>query len=150
MRYSAVVFAVLAFAGTLHPAYVFVIGTLSGLIRPSDQGLRNALVAATMPRDTLMATMGVSRTTSDSARIVGALSGAGLFAAFGLGPVYLAIAGLYLTGFLLTLGRVERPAAVATRRAPGPSLWRDLREGLAYVWDTPARWRRCGWRFWST
>jgi Major Facilitator Superfamily len=128
---------ILAFAGALHPAIVFVIGTLSGLIRPSDQGLRNALVAATMPRDTLMATMGVSRTTSDSARIFGALSGAGLFAAFGLGPVYLAIAGSYLTGFLLTLGVASGRPMPRPPGAEPPSLWRDLREGLAYCWDTP-------------
>ncbi|MGE0260664.1 MAG: MFS transporter, partial [Alphaproteobacteria bacterium] len=128
---------VLAFAGALHPAFVFVIGTLSGLIRPSDQGLRNALVAATMPRDTLMATMGVSRTTSDSARIFGALSGAGLFAAFGLGPVYLAIAGSYLTGFLLTLGVASGRPVARPEGAEPPSLWRDLKEGLAYCWDTP-------------
>jgi MFS family permease len=129
---------VLAFAGALRPAYVFVIAALSGLIRPSDMGMRNALVAATMPTDRLMATMGVSRTTSDSARIVGSLSGAGLFAAFGLGPVYLAIAGFYALGFLLTLGvSAGRPLAVlaATARL---SLWRDLREGLAFVWDTPS------------
>jgi MFS family permease len=130
--------AALAFAGALHPVYVFVIGTLSGLVRPSDQGLRNALLAATMPRGTLMATMGVSRTSSDSARIFGALSGAGMFAAFGLGPVYLAIAGAYLTGFLLTLGVSSgRPLPPPRGDAP-PSLWRDLREGLAYVWDTPS------------
>jgi MFS family permease len=128
---------VLAFAGVLRPIHVFVIAALSGVIRPSDQGMRNALVAATMPADRLMATMGVSRTTSDSARIAGALSGAGLFAIFGLGPVYLAIAGFYLLGFLLTLGvsrqRVREVAAGETRTSP----WRDLREGLAYVWDTP-------------
>src|SRR3954467_3695046 len=133
-----IVVATLAFAGALRPAYVFIIGTLSGLIRPSDQGLRNALVAATMPRDTLMATMGVSRTTSDSARIFGALSGAGLFAAFGLGPVYLAIAGSYLTGFLLTLGVSSGRPLSRPEGAEAQSLWRDLREGLAYVWDTPA------------
>jgi MFS family permease len=129
----------LAFSGALHPAFVFVIGALSGLIRPSDQGMRNALVAATMPRETLMATMGVSRTTSDSARIFGALSGAGLFAAFGLGPVYLAIAGSYLTGFLLTLGVSSgRSSAAIPAGDARPSLWRDLGEGLAYVWDTPS------------
>ena len=123
-----VVVTVLAFAGALHPAYVFVIGTLSGLIRPSDQGLRNALVAATMPRDTLMATMGVSRTTSDSARIFGALSGAGLFAAFGLGPVYLAIAGSYLTGFLLTLGVSSgRPLSRPGRRRGAVAVARSAR-----------------------
>jgi hypothetical protein len=127
----------LAFAGVLRPTYVFVIAAVSGLLRPSDQGLRNALVAATMPTGTLMATMGVSRTTADSARIFGALAGAALFAAFGLGVVYSAITSFYAIGFLLTLGVSSgRPAAGPVDAAP-PSVWRDLREGLAYVWDTP-------------
>ena len=32
----------------------------------------------------------------DTARIAGALSGAGLFAALGMGPAYVAIVGLYI------------------------------------------------------
>jgi predicted MFS family arabinose efflux permease len=133
----ALIVTALALAGALRPVHVFVIATLSGLIRTSDQAVRNALVAATMPADRLMATMGVSRTTADSARIAGSLAGAGLFAAFGMGPVYLVISGFYGIGFLLTLG------VARVRPAPEPggnerrSLWRDLREGLAYVWDTP-------------
>ena len=91
-----------------------------------------------MPRDTLMATMGVSRTTSDSARIFGALSGAGLFAAFGLGPGLSGDRRVVSDRLSADSGRVERPSAVATRGRRAPSLWRDLREGLAYVWDTPA------------
>jgi len=69
----------LAFAGALDPMYVFIIAALSGLIRPSDMGMRNALVAETMPADRLMPTMGISRATADSARIAGSLAGAGLF-----------------------------------------------------------------------
>jgi MFS family permease len=128
----------LAFAGALRPGYVFVIAALSGLVRPSDQGMRNAMVAATMPADRLMATMGVSRTTSDSARIFGALSGAGLFATLGLGTAYLAIAGFYALGFLLTLGVAAGRPLAAPAGAARPSVWRDLREGLHYVWDTPS------------
>jgi len=127
----------LAFAGALRPAYVLGIATISGLIRPSDQGMRNALVAATMPAETLMATMGVSRTTSDSARVFGSLAGAALFAAFGLGPVYLAIAAFYVMGFLLTLGVAPARPRPMPAGSPPPGFWRDLREGLAYVWDTP-------------
>ena len=128
---------VLAFAGVLRPIHVFVIAGLSGLIRPSDQGMRNALVGAIMPAGRLMAAVAVSRTTSDSARIFGALSGAGLFAAFGFGPVYLAIAGCYVIGFALTLfvsGERRRPAA-----GPGDALspWREIGDGLAYVRNTP-------------
>src|SRR5438874_1433956 len=128
----------LAWAGMLGPGYVFAAAALSGLIRPSDQGIRNALIGDTMPGGALMATMGVSRTTADSARIAGALAGAGLFAAFGMGPVYVAITGFYGLGFLLTLGVAGRRLRIEPASANQPSRWRDLAEGLAYVWDTPA------------
>jgi hypothetical protein len=138
MRIAYTVFALttmtLAFSGVLRPFYVFIMATLSGLIRPSDQAMRGALVAETIPTDRLMATMGLSRTTQDSARIAGSLAGAGLFAAFGMGPVYVAIAGFYACGFVLTLGVGGSRYAVA---AVQPTLWRDLMDGLAYVWDTP-------------
>lgn len=127
---------VMAFTGLLHPLQVFAVTTLSGLIRPSDMAMRNALVAETMPADRLIATMGVSRTTSDSARIFGVLAGAGLFAAFGMGPVYAVISCCYLNGFLLTLG-VAKPMRRIQMVESRPSLWRDLTDGLAYVWDTP-------------
>jgi Na+/melibiose symporter-like transporter len=127
----------LAYAGMLEPAYVFAVAAVSGLIRPSDQGMRNALVGETMPAGALMATMGVSRTTADSARIAGSLFGAGLFALFGMGPVYLAITGFYTLGFLLTLGVAGRRHRIDAALIGRPSLWRDLIEGLGYVWDTP-------------
>src|SRR5437879_13907126 len=100
--------------------------------------MRNARVDETMPAGALMAPRGVSRTTADSARIAGALAGAGLFAAFGMGPVYVAITGFYGLGFLLTLGVGGRRLRMEPASANRPSLWRDLAEGLAYVWDTPA------------
>jgi MFS family permease len=74
----------------------------------------------------------------DVARIVGALTGAGLFVAFGMGLAYIAITGFYLFGVLLTLG-----AGPEVRNAPAaagsvqPSPWRDLKEGIVYVWTTP-------------
>jgi predicted MFS family arabinose efflux permease len=124
----------LAFTGMLHPLQVFVIATAAGLLRQSDQTMRNALVAENMPSDRLMATMGVLRTTQDSARIAGSLVGAGLFAAFGIGAAYLAVTLFYGCGFLLTLGIGSGRRRVA---AAGASVWRDLVDGLSYVWDTP-------------
>jgi Na+/melibiose symporter-like transporter len=137
--YAILALAVLVMAatGTLQPVYALIIAGLSGLIRPSDQGMRNALVADTMPSDTLMATMGVSRTTADSARVFGSLFGAGLFAMFGMTPVYVAITAFYGIGFLLTLGVSGRRSGSRLSGMPQPTLWRDLKEGLAYVWDTP-------------
>jgi predicted MFS family arabinose efflux permease len=132
----AVLMTVLSFMHALSPVAVFCVATVSGLIRPSDLAMRNALVAETIPTDRLMAAMGVARTTADSARIVGSLAGAGLFAVLGIGPAYLVIACFYATGFVLTLnvGAARAGMAIAAR----VSFWRDLREGLVFVWDTPS------------
>ena len=131
----------LALTGYLTPLYVLIIVTAMGLVRPSDLGVRGALVADIMPRDQLIGAISISRTTMDTARIAGALSGAGLFAALGMGPAYVAIVSLYVVSTLLTLCVVapSRPHPVdevtdgALRRSP----LRDLKEGMAYVWTTP-------------
>jgi len=131
----------LALTGNLSPVFVFVIAALMGLVRPSDLGVRSALIATTMPHDLLIGAISVSRTTMDSARIAGALSGAGLFAALGMGPAYVAIVGLYIVAMLLTLcvavPRKPHPASGAAGEAPPASPLRELKEGLSYVWSTP-------------
>ncbi len=117
---------------------VFVLATIMGLIRPSDITLRNLLVGETMPTDYLMRAMGVSRTTADSARIVGALSGAALVAVLGSGLAYVAVCGVYAVSLALTLGRRHRAAcAVLSEAEAAPTALGALRQGFAYVWSTP-------------
>ncbi len=138
----ATILMTLAFMGALTPVYVFVIAALMGLVRPSDIAMRSALVAETMPPGLLMAGISISRTTMDSARIAGALTGAGLVATLGMGPAYAVIAGLYAASFLLTLKIPGAPSAYRPGEPAGAaparlSPWRELRAGLAYVWNTP-------------
>jgi MFS family permease len=131
----------LALTGYLTPLYVMLIVAVMGLVRPSDLGVRGALVATIMPSDQLIGAISLSRTTMDTARITGALSGAGLFAALGMGPAYVAIVCLYLVSTLLTLcivapskpHRSDEAADGALRQTP----MRDLKEGMAYVWTSP-------------
>ena len=129
----------LAYTGMLTPTYVLAIAGVMGLVRPSDIGMRNALVGATIPNALLMGAMSIQRTTQDSAKVAGALSGAGLVALLGIGPAYTVVASLYAVSALLTL-KGANPAA-ATRPAPPDggraSPLNDLRAGLAYVWNTP-------------
>ena len=131
----------LAVTGNLQPTAVLVMAAITGIVRPSDMGLRGALIADTMPIDTLTAAMGISRTTSDTARIAGALTGAGMFAAIGIGPAYVVVTAFYLLGALLTWNAVV-PKSVAPPLVPAemievPSPWRDLREGIVLIWNTP-------------
>jgi MFS family permease len=129
----ASILMVLALTGTLRPLYVFAVTLVSGLVRPSDLAMRNSIIGETVPAHQLMAAMSISRTTNDSARIAGALAGAGLVATLGLGPAYIGIALFYGISLLLTLQIHASGRSYEGRASP----WRDLREGVAYVWNTP-------------
>ena len=139
--YAACAIALMTFSfmGVITPVLVLVITAIVGLVRPSDIGMRAALVGETMPGERLVGAMSIQRTTQDSARIAGALTGAGLFATLGMGPAYAVVAAFYVTSILLTWRAGDaRAGTVPAADAPArPSPWRDLREGLAYVWNTP-------------
>jgi predicted MFS family arabinose efflux permease len=131
----------IALAGTPSPTIVLIVTALMGLVRPSDVGVRAALIAEAMPAQQLMPALGISRTTSDMARVLGALTGAGLFAAFGLGPTYIVVASFYAMGCILTAA-IGKTASGTEANAiavvqPRPSPWSDLRAGLAYVRARP-------------
>jgi MFS family permease len=133
----------LAVADRLSPGWVLAVAAAAGLLRPNDLVLRNALIGATMPPAQLMGALGLSRATMDSARVAGALTGTALSAALGLGPAYVMVVLTYALGLALSFGvAAGRPAldpleAAAAGRVPRPSGWRELRDGLAYVWTTP-------------
>lgn len=129
--------AVLFLSGLAAPVPVFLLATIMGLVRPSDITLRNLLVGETMPADYLMRAMGVSRTTADSARIVGALTGAGLVAALGSGLAYVAVCGVYAVCLALTLGVGTRRLRIRGDGEVMPSALGALRQGFTYVWSTP-------------
>jgi predicted MFS family arabinose efflux permease len=132
---AAALLAALFLTGHATPVVVFVVGTVMGLVRPSDITLRNLLVGETMPTDLLMRAMGVSRTTADSARVVGALSGATLVAALGSGVAYIAVCMVYIASLLLSLNVGIRRLRVVGETALPP--FAALKAGLAYVWSTP-------------
>jgi Na+/melibiose symporter-like transporter len=136
----------LALTDVLMPLHVFIFGTLLGLFRPSDLVMRYSLIGQTIPSEGLLGATSISRTTQDSARVIGALTGAGISAALGIGYAYLVIACLYGTSLALslnvagrsvegagTLARADATAAAARNTSP----WRDLLDVLKYVWNTP-------------
>ena len=137
----AAVILLLAASGRLNPWAVLAVAGVAGMLRPSDIGMRTALVGATVPPQHLMAAMGISRTSMDSAKVAGALVGVSVVAVFGMVVAYGAITLIHLAGALLTLradsGRHPAVLAPGQSVAPRPSPWAELREGLACIWHTP-------------
>ncbi len=140
----------LGLADLLTPAAVFAVAAIAGIGRPNDLVMRNSLIGETIPRDHLTGALGLSRATMDSARVAGALVGASLTAALGIGRAYIFVTSFYLASLALTFGvsrarPVPDPGDAADRASsastsvglPRPSGWRELMEGLAYVWTSP-------------
>jgi len=137
----------LGLAGWLTPAWVLAIATLAGLVRPNDLVLRNTLIGETIPAEATMGALGLSRATSDSARVAGALAGAGLASVLGVGPTYVVVTAFYAAALGLTFGVARRrpvpdpsatPGPASTAAVARPSGWRDVADGLARVARTPA------------
>ncbi len=128
-------------ADRLTPELVLVIAFLSGLVRPSEQGIRSSLMAALVPTRLLLTATSLSRTTLDSARVVGALVGSGLFAIVGITVTYIVIVTLFFLGLAFTFailiqageGNSRFSSTTSSRFSP----WGELREGLSYIWNTP-------------
>ena len=136
------ILTLLALLDLLNPVYVFALSALAGIVRPSDLVVRNSLIGDTIPSKYLTNAMGLSRATADSARIAGAIVGAGLYSALGIAPALVVITSFYATSFVLSLGVYRGrpgeglPGVTALAGAPR-SFWQDLKEGMAYVCKAP-------------
>ena len=122
----------------LLPWHVFAISAVAGLLRPSDMAMRHVLVGQTIRPELLMGALGISRTTSDTARIAGALAGTGGVALIGIGPAYVVVTTVYVAAFLLSLGVAGAPER-SPREKPVEALApiASLNQGVRYVWNKP-------------
>jgi predicted MFS family arabinose efflux permease len=147
----AALLMLVALTGSLTPAWVAAVAALAGIVRPNDLVMRNSLIGETIPPDYMMGALGLSRATMDSARVAGALAGAGLSTVLGIGYAYVVVTSLYLASLALTFGVSRRPpvpdpgaaprgarAGVVTVAVPRSSRWRDLWDGLLHVATAPA------------
>jgi predicted MFS family arabinose efflux permease len=133
----AAITMLLAVSGVIMPLHVFFIGAALSVVRPADMVLRYAIVGETMPAAGIIGATSISRTTQDSARVMGALTGAALAAWLGMAKTYMVIVSLYCCALLFSLKVANTPVSQAAKDARHESTFGDLREGLVYVWHTP-------------
>ena len=139
---QATVIMILAISNYLSPPYVFAIALIMGIFRPSDLVMRYALIGQTIPAKNLTGAMSINRMTTDSARIAGALAGAGTVAMLGIGSAYLIIVILYATSLFLSFGisklNLNHKSSDTEKYLQNPtSPWRDLKDVFIYAARTP-------------
>lgn len=132
----SVLLLTLAAFEALTPMLVISLAVIVGLLRPADITIRFALIGQALPANQLVGALGISRITVDSARMVGALAGVGIFAMFGLVVAYVMITTLYLACLLLSFGVAPADRQLLASRAPSSPL-QDLSQGIKYVYAKP-------------
>ena len=130
----AAVLLALTVSGALAPWHVFAVAAVAGLMKPSDMVMRQALVAQTMRPDALLGALGISRTTSDTAKIAGALAGTAGVALTGMAAAYAVVTAMYIAAFLLSLGVAGSPRR---RHGSEPHPLAALAQVFGYVWTKP-------------
>jgi len=139
----AALLMVLGLTGLLTPAWVLVVAAVGGVVRSNDMVMRHSLIGETIPPHHLIGALGLSRGSTDVARVAGALAGAGLSTVFGIGYAYLFVTSFYVASLALTFGIARRrpvPDPSAPPRGASAlrtSSWRDLKDGLVHVRRTP-------------
>jgi predicted MFS family arabinose efflux permease len=131
----AAVLLALTVSGALAPWHVFAVSAVAGLMKPSDMVMRQALVAQTMRPDTLLGALGISRTTSDTAKVAGALAGTAGVALIGMAAAYAVVTAMYMAAFLLSLGVAGSPQRGRHGSEPHPLA--ALTQAFGYVWTKP-------------
>ncbi len=132
----AALLTALAFSDALAIWHVFAISAVAGLMRPSDNVMRHVLVGQTMRPDVLLGALAISRTTTDTSKVAGALAGTAGVALVGTGPAYAVVTAIYVVAFVLSFGVSGGPPRAASGSAPHPL--EDLRLAFRYVWGSPA------------
>ena len=130
---SALALLILAVTDLIQPWHVFTIASISGILRPADNVLRQSLIADTVPRNLLMNASGLARTTQDTARIVGALLGATLLSRLGLGWAYVGVTIFYSLSVLMGLGISTIRSSIPVKHV---NPLTEMKQGLRYMVDS--------------
>jgi MFS family permease len=133
----AAVLAVIVLAGVVDVWMVYALAVATGIVLVLDAPSRQALTFRMVGRRELPNAVALNSSLFNAARIVGPGIGGVLIAAFGVGPAFAINAASFvavLAGLLLMdsseLIHVERSAET-------PTLYRGLREGVAYARRSP-------------
>jgi len=131
----ALITGLLVATGLIRIWMVWLAALLLGVVNALDNPGRQAFTMEMVGPDDVTNAVGLINAVATSARAVGPVVGGLLIAAAGLTPAFLINAGSYLVvvAALLAVHTSELRAEVRPPRLPG-----QVREGLRYVWNTPA------------
>jgi len=135
MGILALVLGVLTLTGSVRLWMVYLLAFLLGCATAFDMPARQAFVTEMVGPDQVSNAIGLNSAVFNSARVIGPAAAGVLIATVGIAPAFLLNAVSYLA---VIAGLLAMDPAQLDRLAPTPRARGQVREGLRYVWATPA------------
>ena len=133
----ALAFATLLLLKREEAWHLYVFATLVGFAWAMNNPVRQALVANSVPRSSLMNAVALNSVAFNSMRTIGPAIGGFFIVFLGPGANFLLQAALYVLVFVMMVPYRPAYATADHRDARGTSMVRSLREGFSYVAHEP-------------
>lgn len=137
---QATTLCLLVFTGTIQLWHIYLLAILFGLTNALDMPTRQAFVVEMVGRRTLPNAIALNSSVFNMARIVGPGVAGLIIAQLGEGPLFLinAVSFIPVIAGLLMINAQELFAQPRQENAQATGTFQSLREGLSYVWHSPA------------
>jgi MFS family permease len=136
---QAFALTVLVWTGNVELWHIYLLAMMLGLANAFEQPARQALVVELVGKRDVMNAIALNSGMFNAARLVGPAIGGFVIAGVGVKGAFL-LNGLSFIPVVLALAmmRMSEMHAIERREASGVHIFAELREGLAYVFNTPA------------
>ena len=138
---QALLLWVLIATGTIHIWHIYVLALLLGLTNSLDRPTRQAFVVELVGREDLPNAVALNSSLTNLTRIVGPALGGFIIAVSGVTTLFL-LNALSFLAVIVGLALINKNAlhTMLQSRSAGErqNTWQSLREGVVYVWKTPA------------
>lgn len=131
----AVILGILTVTHTVQLWQVYVLATLLGVVNVFDNPTRQSFVMEMVGREDLPNAVSLNTVVMNASRVIGPAIGAGVIVVFGLGDCFF-INALSYVAVLIGLAMMRARELFPTE--PVAPAKGQIREGLRYVWRTPA------------
>lgn len=134
---QAVLLTILVWSGEIQLWHVYVLALMLGLSNAFEQPARQAFVMEMVGRDDVSNAVALNSGLFNAARLIGPGIGGMVIAAVGVKGAFL-INALTFIPIMVALLLMDTSKLLTPERRPAGNPLRELRDGLAYVYHTPA------------
>lgn len=139
---QALLFWILLVSGAIQLWHIYALALLLGLTSCLDMPTRSAFVVEMVGREDLPNAVALNSSLANLARVVGPGLGGLIIIASGVTMLFLLNALSYLAVIaglaLINVHELHAQAQQAENAGARQKTWQSLREGMVYVWKTPA------------